>query len=127
VRQRLLPVQGRPDHVRTARVAGLERQYDLAADLGQGEQALVGVGRAEGRPGADLGVAVGAEPGEADLHPAEPGGVDEVGDERGVDVGVAGRRVVNRGGKAHWCTLFPSAVNMPLMHPRCHRAIALLA
>ncbi len=29
-------------------------------------------------------------------------------------------------GRAYWCTLIPSAVKVPLMHPRCHRAIARL-
>ena len=58
-----------------------------------------GVGRTERRPGPDVGVAVGAEPGEPHLDAAEPCVVDEVGHQRGVDAEVA---PVGRVGRRRW-------------------------
>jgi hypothetical protein len=95
------PVPGRAEDVRAPHVAGLERDHDLAPDLGQDLQTLVviGVRRAQGRPRPDITVTVGAEPGEAHLDPAEPVRVDDVGDERRVDAEVAGGRAVGGCGK----------------------------
>ena len=72
------PCRSRPRRrCRAARRSpGLERDDDLAAHLGQDLQALVvvGVRRAQRRPGAHVAVAVGAEPGELHLDPAEASG-----------------------------------------------------